>query len=361
MKLLTKGRALFAALLAGGLLFTAAPAKADKTAAKHPGTLHVYDAGHLFSSGGSDRAKTALSNTMFSYGLSVTVDTYEKIPDARKGEYNDNNKAAFFRKWAEDAAKGDRAKGVYVLICRSPGYVEVIADKTTRDRGFSNENERKLRDIFLGAFKDAKAAKDAGKTDEEQVRIRDEALLGAVGYITTDLKDTSVVVPTTGGGRTTNNSNTGGRSTMSWIWIGLGVLLVVWLVVGIIRMFTSPMGYYAGGGGGGYYGGGGGGFFSGLVGGMFGAMAGMWMYNNMFGGHSYANDAYANDYGSNGAEGTAAGDGDFGGDTGAGGGYDDGGSGGDYGGGGDFGGGGDYGGGGDFGGGGGGGDFGGDF
>jgi hypothetical protein len=360
MKLLT------AALLAGGLLAMPAPAKADKVAAKHPGTLHVYDGGHLFSAAGADRAKNALNNTQFSYGLSVTVDTHEKIPDAKKGEYKDDAKAAFFRKWAEESAKGDRAHGVYILICRSPGYVEVIADKPTRDRGFSNENERKLRDIFLGAFKDSKAAKEAGKSDEEQVRIRDEALLGAVGYITTDLKDTSVVVPTTGKGRTTSTTpaNTGGRSVMGWIWIGLGVLLVVWLVVGIIRMFTSPAGYYGGGGyGGGGYGGGGGGFFSGLVGGMFGAMAGMWMYNNMFGGHSYGNDAYANDYGNSGTEGTAPGDGDFSGDTGAGGSYDDGGTGGggDYGGGGDFGGGGDYGGGGDFGGGGGGGDFGGDF
>jgi uncharacterized protein len=358
MKLLTNGRALFAALLAGGLLLTAAPAKADKVAAKHPGTLHVYDAGHLFSASGADRAKSALSNALFSYGLSVTVDTYEKIPDARKGEYKDDNKAAFFRKWAEDAAKGDRAKGVYVLICRSPGYVEVIADKTTRDRGFSNENERKLRDIFLGAFKDAKAAKEAGKSDEEQVRIRDEALLGAVAYITTDLKDTSVVVPTTGKGKTTADAGSGGRSVMSWVCIGLCVLLGVWFVIGLIRMFTGGGGGYGGGG----YGGGGGGFFSGLMGGMFGAMAGMWLYNNMFGSSSFGNDAYANDAGTGGAEGTAAGDGDFGGDTGAGGGYDDGGTGGgDYGGGGDFGGGGDYGGGGDFGGGGGGGDFGGDF
>ena len=81
-----------------------------------------------------------------------------------------------------------------------------------------------------------------------------------------------------------------------WICLGLCVLLGVWLVIGIIRAFTG-----GGGGGGGYGGGGGGGggFGSSLMGGLFGAMAGMWLYNSMFGGHHDmgSNDAFAGDGG----------------------------------------------------------------
>ena len=93
--------------------------------------------------------------------------------------------------------------------------------------------------------------------------------------------------------------------------------------------------------------GGGGGFFSSLIGGMFGAAAGMWMYNQFLGSDSHASTMSDNagngdsgisgqdtDYSSSGS--------DFGGDSGSGdsggfGGGDSGGfGGGDSGGGGDF-------------------------
>jgi ribosomal protein S3AE len=101
-----------------------------------------------------------------------------------------------------------------------------------------------------------------------------------------------------------------------WICVGIAALLALWLIVGIFRAVLSPnpsygggpgyragpggggpgygggapgmggQGYgggagYGGGGGAGYGGGGGGGggFFPSLMGGMFGAAAGSWIYN----------------------------------------------------------------------------------
>jgi len=346
MNVITKGWAMLAALLAGGLLAVPTPALAASDL--KDGTLHIYDQGKLFTDSGTDKAKSTFGNVKFDHGLTLTIDTYQFIPDDKKSGYKEENKAKFFKDWAVALATGDKERGIYVLVCRSPGYVEVIADKTTRERGFSNENEQKVRDLLLTSFKEAaKVAKD-GKSDEEQSKIRDVGLQAAVDYVIKDLKDTKVP---------TNSSSTQavkkqGSSIMGWVCIGLVVLLAIWLVVGVIRALSG-----GGGGGGGYGGGGGGGgFMTGLLGGLFGAMAGMWLYNNVFGGHSYGSDAYASDgYSSGGDTGSSPGDGDFSGDAGAGGGFDDG-AGGDTGGGGDFGGG-DYGGGGDFGGGG--GDFGG--
>lgn len=366
MKLLTRAWAILAALLVGGLLAVPRPALASKAAdPKQAGVLHVSDAGKLFSEGGIDKAKSTMGNAKFDHGLTVTIETFGAIPDDRKANYTKDNEAKFFKEWAVSLAKEDRAKGIYVLVCRSPGYVEVIADKTTRERGFTNEKEQKLRDLLRASFKDAKAAKDAGKSEAEQYQIRDTALLASVNYVVDELKDTSV--PTTATHNETaakKAAKQGGMSIAGWICIGLCVLLGIWLVIGLIRAFTGGGG--GGYGGGGYGGGGGGGgFFTGLLGGMFGAMAGMWLYNHMFGGSSFGSDAYASDgssaYGGDSSGADTSGDGDFSGDAGAGGSYDDGGSGGGYDGGGDYGGGdgggGDYGGGGDFGGGG--GDFGG--
>jgi hypothetical protein len=335
--------AMFAALLAGGMI--ALPAFAESKPAKKAGVLHVYGNADtkLFSDDGIKRAESAMHSTQFEGGMMMTVDTYPEIPADKKAGYKEENKARFFNEWAKQRAGDDKAKGVYVLICRSPGYVEVIASNTTRDRGFSSEDKNVVRDTFINAFKDATKAKKDGKPDAEIVKIRDDALVSAVSFVANDLQDTHA--PSVAS--TKSDQDKTARSVGGWICLGLCILLGVWLVIGIIRALTAPPGGYGGGG----YGGGGGGFGSSLLGGLFGAMAGMWLYNSMFGGHHDmgGSDAYAGDGGGDMGGGD---DGDFSGDSGSGGSYDDGGGdwGGDTGGGGDFGGGGDWGGGGDFGG-----------
>lgn len=326
MTRLTTCLTLTAAFLAGGLFATPALGTAAAKP-KQPGVLRVYgnDDAKLFTADGIKRAESAMANARFDHGLELTIDLYAKVPEGRTLPAEESAKAKFFRDWAVERATGDKAKGVYVLVCRSPGYVEVIADKTTRDRGFTNENEKHLRDTLINGFR---AAKD--KDEKEQFEIRDKALTEAVSFVSADLKDTTVSA-TTGATKKTEAANKpGGMGVGSWVCLGLCVLLGVWLVIGLIRAFT-------GGGGGGGPGGGGGGFGSSLLGGLFGAMAGMWLYNSMFGGGGMfgGSDAYAGDAGAGGDAG-ASGDGDFGGDTGAGGSFD-GGGGGDFGGG-DFGG-----------------------
>jgi len=139
-------------------------------------------------------------------------------------------------------------------------------------------------------------------------------------------------------------------SMLRWIVIAVGVFGGVWLLMAVMRAMSGG----SGGGGAGSMGGagvgGGGGFMTSLLGGLFGAAVGNWMYDSFFrgsGGGWGASDAYGADP-STGNE--SAGE-DFGDDTP--GGDFDGSGGGDFGGGdsggGDFGGG-DFGGG-DFGGG----------
>jgi uncharacterized protein len=76
----------------------------------------------------------------------------------------------------------------------------------------------------------------------------------------------------------------------SWSWlvplvvVGLGAWLVIGLIRAVFRGGGSPGGMAPGMGGGyGYGGSGGGGFLSSLMGGLFGAAAGMWMYDRFFG------------------------------------------------------------------------------
>ena len=332
---------LAAAGVAVGL--TAGQARAEKV--KQPGALYVFDDAKLFSAEGIEAAKSAFRNVQFDHALKVTVDTYAEVPAEKRAAAEAAAEAsrkgdrakwrAFMENWAKEAARNDKAEGPYILIVRKPtGGVAVLADRQTRERGFTDADEQKVWDILVAALR------DGGAKAADATAAHDRGLKAAVEYIASDLKDTTV--RDAGGHKAASNRGGGGMGIGGWVCLGLCVALGAWLVIGLIRALTG------GGGGPGGYGGGGGGFMSSLFGGLFGAMAGMWMYNNFFGGGGMfggGSDAYAGDNYSGGGD---TGAGDYGGETGAAGGYDDGGAGGgDWGGGGDFGGGGgDFGGGG---------------
>jgi len=308
-------------MLAAGIL--ALPAIASKASSAQPGNFTAVDDAKMFSDPALDKAKAAMNGAQFDHGLSVTIETHDAIPANKKSGYSDEKKAEFFHKWAGERASG--TTGIFILVCRHPGYVEVLADKATHARGFTPEDEKKLHKILVTGFSEAAKEKD----EPARHAIRDAALQSAVEFVISDLKGTSVA----GGHSTQSPGKTGGGMLSGiggWLCIGVVALLGVWLVIGVIRAFT---------GGGGAGGAGGGGFMTSLFGGLFGAMAGMWLYNNFMGhggGMFGGSDASASDgLGSSGGD---PGAGDYSGDAGAGGGWDDGGG---FGGGGDWGGGGD--------------------
>ena len=356
---------LSALTVVGGLLAFAPAATAGS-----PGVLRVEDKAGAFSPEGVKQAEKLFADTQFKSTTHFTVVTVtaKEVPASLKADLQaamdkKDRPAAnrVFTDWAHDLAKSERERGVFVLayLQGEQHWVHVSVDKQTDvSRHFTDADAKKVSDLLVDGFKKAK-----GKPAEEAKATRDVALLAATNDVIAELKNTSAPEPT---GHTRTNTNTdkssgggmGGLSIGGWICLLLVVGLGIWLVIGLIRAFSGM-----GGGGYGYGGGygGGGGFMSSFLGGMFGAAAGMWLYDSFTGGHHY-NDVSASDAGGGGDYGDTGGAGDFdnGADAGGGdfGGGDDAG-GGDFGdaGGGDFGGGGGDFGGGDFGGGG--GDFGG--
>ncbi|MBO0699497.1 MAG: hypothetical protein J2P46_13965, partial [Zavarzinella sp.] len=339
----------FGLLTALGALLTAGPGRADIET--KPGQLIVEDKGKLFSEDAIRRAKDEFARAHSKTGRQAMLETLAKLPDpeqAKLKKIDPKDREAVHRFWldfAKNEAKADRAKGVYILVVWDPGHVEVIVDQEMKNKGFTESNRNEVRDIFVKPFRDAKS-----KPEAEQTPIRDKALLSAVEYLartlpgeSADVKQKTKPAPAPAATKHEQEGHRGGGMGIGgWICLGIALLLGIWLVFGLVRAFAGG-GYYGGGGYGPGYGYGGGGFFPSLMGGLFGAAAGMWMYDNFFGGHS--STAYGGDYGGGGYGDTGptvddTGAGDFSRDEGAGGDFDGGGdAGGDYGGGGDFGGG----------------------
>jgi uncharacterized protein len=293
-----------------------------------------------------------------------------------------------YSQFVDERTKAARVNGVYILIVRKGGHVHVAADQETA-RLFT----KSVRDQLAQQLNDGlrKGQPNFDNTLSEAMQFisdtfdRGERQPG--GTAAAPPPRSGNAPPVVGGGSGGGGGRSGG-GLFSSIWGWLCLIAGVWIVIALVRsIFRHRSGYPSGpgyggggpgpgyggygGGGYGYGGGGGGGWGSSLLGGLFGAAAGSWMYDHFFrSGTSYGASppVDAGGYQGGGAPSSpdwvgpsdtgqgyessdAGGGADFGGGGGGGGGMD-------FGGGGDAGGGGG-GGGGDFGGGGGGGDAGG--
>ena len=329
----------------------------------------VRDDAGFFKPEAIAKANLIVKSIKNQYKHDLLIETYKTVPADQADEFKKLDKegrSRFYSDWALRRARATEVNGVYVLINKEPGHIEIAVGNETKKKAFTVANRDHLDELLLARFRKAAGLKD---DSEEKQKIYDQALLDAVNYVQDTFKANlgrASVDPAPGqvahpinvaephpnriNERHTDNSwGIGG-----YLCIGLVALLAIWVVVGLVRSFSGGGG---GMGGGGYGGVGGGGFFSSLIGGMFGAAAGMWLYDSFFrGGFGGGGWGGSSAYGANPDSGSSPQDTDY---SAGGGGDVDGGGGGDTGGGGDFGGGGDTGGGGgDFGGGGG-GDFGG--
>jgi TLP18.3/Psb32/MOLO-1 phosphatase superfamily protein len=364
-----------------GLLFVPGVSLAQKEGRPR----HVHDEAKLFSKDAVTQANKTIDKIKKSHGKDLFIETVES------GEKNKDDRT----KWAKGRFNEFGVDGIYVVVSKSPSFYRYYIGDNTREKGYFKKADIETLEKTLSQIT------KEGKRDDALVEVANYVLEAMNEHARAKSTEQPAPKKKAGAPEVVNQQpvkrpdpprhevqhENSMPPWVGWVCTIVAILFVVWIVYAIIRAMTGfgGGGGYGYGGGGYGYGGGGGGFFTGMLGGLFGAMAGMWIYNNFFGGHAaYRNDGSV-DWGSGGndagggssatpyeadtSEGGTGGGGDDdagggggGGDAGGGGG-DWGGGGGDDGGGGgggDWGGGGgDAGGGGDWGGGGGGGDWGG--
>jgi TPM domain len=345
-------------LLAVSVMLAAAVVAAPATAA----AATIRDRGEMFSKDAVKKADALLEKVQSASGVPIVIETIDAIPDL------DHNATHQQRRRAIDALalrrdKEIRDEGIYLLISKRD---RVISHVLVRER---------LGDVLPIGKRDA--IQEAFVQEFKKEGGFDAGLLSGARAIEKALEGVSVRgagLAAHGGGvaRVPRRADGGrvpaGRSTMGtflMIILGIfGVLLVLRLIGGLFNrsagqgypgqagmgMRGAGMGGGPGyGGGGPGYGGRGGGFMSGMLGGLGGALAGNWLYDQFSGGrHGQYGSADAGAVPDSTGAPDQGGDAIIGGadDPGGGASWDDGGGGGDVGGGDWGGGGGDWGGGG---------------
>ena len=232
----------------------------------------------LFSAEAEAKANAVIGRVKQQHKKDLVIETAHA--PKRPAGLNENDKAAvgrFFDDWAVARFENQKVNGVYVVILEKPKIIRVVVGPRTLESGMFTKANRD--ELFQKIQEKLKASDEDG------------ALLAGVNYVAdtlqTNARTSSGATPQAAppakktGGETTDDAaqpQVQASPIIKWILIGLAVLLVFWLVSAVIRALGSM------GGAGGYGGAGGGGFMSSLLGGMFGAAAGMWMYDHFFGG-----------------------------------------------------------------------------
>jgi uncharacterized membrane protein YgcG len=222
----------------------------------------VRDAGNFFSPNAISRASDIIYDIHARFGKDLLVETFPTIPVDLKAQYDPQDKAKFFSQWAHERFAQEKMNGIYILICRDPSHFHIYIDDATADI-FRPANQEEMRQALLNSFRE---------------RNYDQGLTDAAEYV-----------------RSTLTRNMAALSQPAQVpnpprGVGFfGIVLIVLAVLVVLRLLATILGSLAGRDasfgpgpiGPGY---GGGGFGRGMLGGLFGGLAGNWLYDRMFRG-----------------------------------------------------------------------------
>src|SRR4051812_45331028 len=139
-------RALTASLLLGFLSFGG---RAQGAIAE------VRDEAHFFTADAVAQANEIIKEIKQRYKKDLLIETVRHVPENKKDEANSSDekvKGHFFANWAVERARSEKVNGIYVLITREPGHVEVAVGNQTHSV-FSNEARRHLSQLLLTHFR----------------------------------------------------------------------------------------------------------------------------------------------------------------------------------------------------------------
>jgi len=190
----------------------------------------VTDRAEFFSNSAVEQATRKIQDIRRRFKVEVVVETFPSIPENMKSQYRPDEKNKFFRRWAETCAADQGVKGIYVLICKKPGHLQMEPDQLTRKKAFTLDE------------RDALVKNMLKRMNQKQY---DAALSEMVASIETTLQTnlgqrTGGAAPTR---RIPNEAPAGGAGQSSgilgWICLAVVVLLVVWLIKALIGAFRG--------------------------------------------------------------------------------------------------------------------------
>ena len=113
----------------------------------------LNDQAHFFSQEAKDKANLKIQEIARLYHKDLRIDTIESLSPEQEAKRKEEGNAVFFRNLARQRAEDEGIRGVYVLICRKPGHLEMEVDRATRQREFTYQDRDELAGKMLDLMK----------------------------------------------------------------------------------------------------------------------------------------------------------------------------------------------------------------
>ncbi|MEI6465658.1 MAG: hypothetical protein WCQ89_13110 [Verrucomicrobiota bacterium] len=229
----------------------------------------IRDNGAFFSESAKSEASRHIGEIGGRFKKDLVVDTFKGIPDDIKQGVNLQDRAAvnrMFEQWTVRLARQQRVNGIYILLTKEPAHLQIVVGNETQVSLFTLKDRDALVSSMLARLRN---------------KQNDEALQDGVNFVSATMKARAVA---RNARPTPAASSAPVEATSPWGWVVAALIgfVVAWIVVGLIRSMMQRSGSAATPGAAPSSGGG---FLSSLLGGMLGAAAGMWLYDQ-FSGHN---------------------------------------------------------------------------
>jgi uncharacterized protein len=116
----------------------------------------IKDDGKFFSAEAIKKANDRIRELARKYGRDLLIETYPAVPAGQaekvKGMSRDE-RTRFFQAWAQERAEAAVVNGVYMLVCREPGHIQVEISPKAR-AVFDNQARDRLIQLLIADFRE---------------------------------------------------------------------------------------------------------------------------------------------------------------------------------------------------------------
>ena len=113
----------------------------------------IIDGAGVFSASALADATEVIRSIEAFHQRDVCIETYAEVPSHLREDLARDGRDKFYDDWLNRRARQLGVRGVFVLITRSPGRVQVGVHKSTQRRAFPPGDRDALRDQLAAAFR----------------------------------------------------------------------------------------------------------------------------------------------------------------------------------------------------------------
>jgi uncharacterized membrane protein YgcG len=115
----------------------------------------IRDNASLFSAAAVQRGGQEIQALGKDYRQTLTIETFAHVPPGqvkRIEAASAEERNSFFRAWSKERTETTKFAGIYVLICKQPGNLQVVVDDATQAKAFTPADRDELIKIMNASF-----------------------------------------------------------------------------------------------------------------------------------------------------------------------------------------------------------------